>query len=278
MKRASPFPAAIKKQTLAEQVAGSIKEAILAGEWSPGEALPTEPELAQAFGVSRAVVRDATRMLAAQGLVEAHHGRGVFVTESQVEAFGDALLLALRRDGASVWDVEQFEQMVFPEVCALCAAEVSDEELDRLRELAETYLDLYPKVLSADWNKDDPNAAAVSEAFKALITAIFDATHNALWQLLARPIVALRSIRYWEVENAEDSQDDSNELFAASERRFVATLVSAIASGDPSTARETVAKLMRLPPEAEAAMRSTPVGDKPLIRIDRPPPLDDQAS
>ena len=58
MTKASPFPTAVRKQTLAEQVAGSIKEAILAGQWAPGEALPTEPELAEAFGVSRAVVRD----------------------------------------------------------------------------------------------------------------------------------------------------------------------------------------------------------------------------
>ena len=109
------------KQTLAEQVAAQIKDAILEGTWGPGEALPTEPQLAEAYDVSRAVVRDATRMLAARGLVEAQHGRGVFVTESQAAAFGDALLLALRRDGATVWDVEQFEQMILPEVCALAA-------------------------------------------------------------------------------------------------------------------------------------------------------------
>ena len=90
-----------KKQTLAEQVANSIKESILNGSWTSGEALPTEPEIAQQFGVSRAVVRDATRMLAAKGLVEARHGKGVFVTESPIAPFGDALLLALRRMGAS---------------------------------------------------------------------------------------------------------------------------------------------------------------------------------
>ena len=143
MTKASPFPTAVKKETLAEQVAGSIKEAILDGQWQPGEALPTEPELAEAFGVSRAVVRDATRMLAAQGLVDAQHGRGVFVTESQVEAFGDALLLALRREGATVWDVEQFEQMVLPEVCALAATEATEEEIAWLEQLADEYIELY---------------------------------------------------------------------------------------------------------------------------------------
>lgn len=43
------------------------------------------------------MVRDATRILMAQGLVEVKHGLGVFVTPPQNEAFGEALLLALRR-------------------------------------------------------------------------------------------------------------------------------------------------------------------------------------
>ena len=64
-------------------------------------------ELGEQFGVSRAVVRDATRILMAQGLVEVKHGLGVFVTPPQNEAFGEALLLALRRAGVTVWEVEQ---------------------------------------------------------------------------------------------------------------------------------------------------------------------------
>jgi DNA-binding FadR family transcriptional regulator len=56
-------------------------------------------ELAEQFGVSRAVVHDTTRILMAQGLVEVKHGLGVFVTPPQNEAFGEALLLARRRAG-----------------------------------------------------------------------------------------------------------------------------------------------------------------------------------
>lgn len=270
-----PFSTAVKKQTLAEQVAGTIKEAILEGQWQPGEALPTEPELSEAFGVSRAVVRDATRMLAAQGLVEAQHGRGVFVTESQVQAFGDALLLALRREGATVWDVEQFEQMVFPEVCALAATAATEADIERLQTVGANYIDLFTDVSSTQWESDDPAAqaarAAAREAFAALIAAVFAATHNAMWQLLARPILRLRSIRSWEVED----NDPSPELFIALEKRFVDTLVNAVAGGDAQTARETVAQLMRLPQEAEIAMQRTPVGETPHIRLPHPPSLDD---
>jgi GntR family transcriptional repressor for pyruvate dehydrogenase complex len=274
MTKASPFPKAVKKQTLAEQVAGSIKEAILGGQWQPGEALPTEPELAEAFGVSRAVVRDATRMLAAQGLVEAQHGRGVFVTQSQVEAFGDALLLALRREGATVWDVEQFEQMVLPEVCALAAMEATEEEIAQLKQLASEYIDLYAGMSDEQWENEDPadEAAheATGEAFTALITAVFAATHNAMWQLLVQPILRLRSMRYWDTGDAELPPD----LFLAMEKRWVNTLVETIAGGDARAARDAVTQLVRLPQEAEAAMRSTPIGEKPHIRVNHPPSTD----
>jgi DNA-binding transcriptional MocR family regulator len=90
MPTANPFADTLPRRTLAEQMADALTEAILAGRPAAGEALPTEPELAAQFGVSRAVVRDATRMLVARGLVEAQHGRGVFVTGSPVAAFGDA--------------------------------------------------------------------------------------------------------------------------------------------------------------------------------------------
>lgn len=51
------------------QVAGQLRDRILAGEFVAGQALPTERELTQAFGVSRTSVREALRALEAQGFV-----------------------------------------------------------------------------------------------------------------------------------------------------------------------------------------------------------------
>lgn len=275
MMKKVPFSTAVRKQTLAEQVAATIREAILEGQWQAGEALPTEPELADAFGVSRAVIRDGTRMLAAQGLVVAQHGRGVFVTESQAEAFGDALLLALRRDKATVWDVEQFEQMVFPEVCGLAAMEATDAEIAHLKMLGGEYLELFANISSTEWESDDAAAKAakdaVRKAFAAFVIAIFEATHNGMWQILARPILSLRSMRSWEPEDEEGSP----ELFIAMEKRFVDRLIGAIAGREPQTAREMVAELMQLPDEAEAAMRRTPIGKTPHIRVVHLPAVDE---
>jgi len=263
-----PFLKSVKKETLAEQVAETIKESILAGDWEPGAALPTEPELAEAFGVSRAVIRDATRMLAARGLVEAQHGRGVFVTESQVEAFGEALLLALRRTGATAWDVEHFEQMVYPELIALAATEVTDDELAHIAALMETYLDNRQRLLTAHWDQGElpPEANTTLMAdYRAFIEAIFAATHNKLLQLLARPLVSLRSSRYW------DEPDQTLAAALEQEDAYMRLILTALSGRDPAAARAQMQELLVLPPEAVTAMQQTPIGrESKILTVNKP--------
>ena len=59
-----------------EQVVQQIQEGIRSGSLVPGQRLPTERELGESFGVSRAVVREALKVLAAMGLVESRQGSG----------------------------------------------------------------------------------------------------------------------------------------------------------------------------------------------------------
>ena len=247
------FSRPVRKQTLAEQMAETIREAILSGELLPGADLPTEPQLCEQFGVSRAVVRDATRILMAQGLVIVEQGRGMTVSQSQTEAFGDALLMALRRAEATVWDVEQFEQLLFPEVVALAATTATDAEIAAVHALAEDYLVQF-NAYQAQWAEQSPPAAAQEElrqAFKRAIRAIFDATHNRLLQQLAPSLLRLRSLRHW--KDATHTGD-----VVASESAYLHTLVAALAGRDADAARRTVRGLMQLPEYAAAAMQRYP--------------------
>ena len=190
------FPHTVNRQTMAEQMAETIQELIIGGELEPGIALPIEPDLASQFGVSRAVVRDATRILMARGLVEVQHGRGVFVTQPDNDAFGDALLLALRRNGASAWDVEQFEQILFPELIALAAANITDEEIDNLKALVDQYKDFlnaHHRYLEGN-PAPQPESQKLIDNYRTVILAIIEATHNKLAQQLARPLLRLRNL------------------------------------------------------------------------------------
>ena len=252
------FSKPIKKQTMAEQMADNIQESILFGELPGGAVLPTEPELAQQFGVSRAVVRDATRILMARGLVQVEHGRGVFVTQPDNEAFGEALLLALRRAGASAWDVEQFDQTIFPEVLALAAANARDEEIAQIQQMADEYYEVATNH-HAKWKGNGAPAAEVERmitAYQRVLRAIFAAAHNRVFQQLARPLLRLRSLRTWAVVEGEN-----REVYVEVEMSYMRQLIAAIVSRDPAHARQSVARLMELPPEAIKAMRQTQVGE-----------------
>lgn len=262
------FTKPVSKQTMAEQMAGTIQELILDSDLESGEALPTEPELAEQFGVSRAVVRDATRILMARGLVEVQHGRGVFVTEPENEAFGEALLLALRRVGASAWDVEQFEQMLIPEVVALAAASATDEEIAQLRQLADEYIDVLVDYQRKWWGREAPavEQERFMSAFQKWMKGVFRATHNKVIGQLAQPLINLRNLRSW----AED-KGSSPESISRTEVAFIERFIGAIESRDPEYARAEIARLLVLPPEAIKAMRDTPVGE--ISEIPVPPPM-----
>jgi DNA-binding FadR family transcriptional regulator len=263
----SSSPKSIKKQTMAEQVAAAIREEIIAGEWQAGDLLPTEPEIGEIYGVSRAVVRDATRMLAAQGLVVAQHGRGVFVTPSQTAAFGDALLLALRRAGASVWDVEQFEQSVFPTVCRLAAVQATDAEIQAMGQAAASFMERFEAMTSLPSNssQDTIDAArqATMDAYTTTMGVIFAATHNQLWSLLAQPLARLRNLRQWGPPDEPTPENVASAV--AQEATYFQEVIGAIANRDPDHAERVVTELMGLPPQAIEAMQQTPVGEIPQI-------------
>ena len=61
-----------------------MKEHIESGAWPPGGLLPSEPELARTFGVSRAVVRQALAILEDDHQIVRIRGRGTFVAHPKM--------------------------------------------------------------------------------------------------------------------------------------------------------------------------------------------------
>jgi len=82
---AQPTPAF---SPLYQQIKGLILQSLQTGEWKPGEAIPSEMELAARFRVSQGTVRKAIDELAAENLVVRRQGKGTFVathSEQQVQ-------------------------------------------------------------------------------------------------------------------------------------------------------------------------------------------------
>ena len=87
-------------QPLYLQIRTLLEQSLEAEEWRPGEAIASEIELAQRFGVSHGTVRKAIDALAADNLLVRRQGKGTFVathTEEKVSLF--RFLRIRRNDG-----------------------------------------------------------------------------------------------------------------------------------------------------------------------------------
>src|SRR5512133_3246971 len=80
-------------------------EGLIFSRLEPGETLPSEGQLAEALGVSRLSVREATRTLEARGLLEISKGRRPRVAAPNGSLVGDFFQIAVRRDPRALLDL-----------------------------------------------------------------------------------------------------------------------------------------------------------------------------
>lgn len=71
---------------LYQQVAEDIKNKIISGEYSPGQALSSESKLCEIYNVSRITIRNAIADLVEQDLLITHHGKGTFVQSPKISS------------------------------------------------------------------------------------------------------------------------------------------------------------------------------------------------
>ena len=65
-----------------KQIADHVRDRITQGELAPGQGLPSERALMDAYGAARGTVRQAINVLKTEGLIQVEHGRGSFVRPS----------------------------------------------------------------------------------------------------------------------------------------------------------------------------------------------------
>lgn len=86
-----PSVVRLPRVTLAGQVAGAMRDAVLSGLFPPGQQM-NEAELAARFEVSRGPVREAMQRLVQEGLLVSHPHRGVFVVQLSEADLADVYL------------------------------------------------------------------------------------------------------------------------------------------------------------------------------------------
>jgi DNA-binding FadR family transcriptional regulator len=210
-----------------EHIVSQIEGAIREGRLARGERLPTERELAETFGVSRAVVREAIRVLGAIGLVESRQGSGLYVRNDPIPTVTRAFILSVSPDAESVDRLFEFRLVLESEAARLAATRRTDDDLARM----QTALDLCdPDDESPDWER-------FGESDSGLHLAIAHAGGNPYLEVA--------------IATAREMQRDVVNLFAdhpGSMRLAVGhhrELVDAIARGDPAAAGEAMASHIR---------------------------------
>lgn len=118
---------------LSDRLAAWLSSQIDSGAWPPGHRLPTEPQLAEAHGVSRTVVREAVHQLRSQGLLVSRQGSGVFVAAPPLHkplAFDPAVLGSIE----AVVDVVEVRRAIEGEVAALAAERATPAQVKAMRQ------------------------------------------------------------------------------------------------------------------------------------------------
>ncbi|GAL16918.1 transcriptional regulator GntR family [Vibrio maritimus] len=131
---------AVKKRRT-ENVASSIKKWIVEQKLQPGDRLPNEAEVMEMFDASKSTVREAMRLLDAQGLLQTKTGPkgGVFVSEVSESKAHMLLSNYLFFKESSIDDLYQIRLALEPQLAASLAGKLSVAQLKQLKSQTNKY-------------------------------------------------------------------------------------------------------------------------------------------
>lgn len=128
----------LNRVNLYEQVADHIEQMILDGDdsqWGEGKHLPPEQEMADQFGVSRNVVREAIKLLKERGLAEPRNGVGVYITRpdaGRLSAFMYRFVLMNHIDAKPIYETRILLETYN---ARMAAGRCTEEDLEKMRAL-----------------------------------------------------------------------------------------------------------------------------------------------
>lgn len=169
----------VSREGLAEQVVEQLQALVVDRHLRSGDRLPGERELCEQFGVSRTVIREATRILAQRGIVTIKPGRGTFVSLPDQTNIALAIELYARARRIPLHRVVQVRQALEPEIARIAATHITAAQIDRLAQCSEIM----------DRSLDDP--AAYNAADQEFHSTLAEATGNELFTALTSVIVNL---------------------------------------------------------------------------------------
>jgi GntR family transcriptional repressor for pyruvate dehydrogenase complex len=118
--------------TLTDRVFEALAQFVQSGDFQPGSKLPSELKMADRFGVSRTVIREAVSRLKSEGLVESRQGSGVFVSDRNMNApfrINPSIMDSIH----SVLQVVELRLSLEGDIAALAAGRRTHEQMAAIR-------------------------------------------------------------------------------------------------------------------------------------------------
>jgi GntR family transcriptional repressor for pyruvate dehydrogenase complex len=141
----------IERQKVYELIADQLLRRIGDRQLRPGDPLPTERELTQAFRAGRSSVREALRMLESKGVIE-HCGNGSFAVAGYANPLNTSVQLLLSLDQATMLDVYELRRILECEAAGLAAERHTESHL--------SLMDAAIEEMAAALECDDPDRGA----------------------------------------------------------------------------------------------------------------------
>jgi GntR family transcriptional regulator, transcriptional repressor for pyruvate dehydrogenase complex len=178
-----------------DRVTQALLELIRGGTYPPKSRLPSEAEMAQHFGVSRTVVREAVSRLKSEGLVESRQGIGVFVREAGPDApfrISPAVMDSVQQ----VLEVAELRRGLEAESAALAAERASQQQI---REIGKCL-----RAIDEDVEAGGDGVAPDIEFHRSIARATGNPHFLALWDFLGQFLKgSIKLTRAWEARQEE---------------------------------------------------------------------------
>jgi GntR family transcriptional repressor for pyruvate dehydrogenase complex len=127
----------VNRTSLSQQISEQLIENIHSGVFEPGSLLPSENELSKKFGVSRPVIRESLKYLAAQGFIRIINGKGTIVEEVNGKLLEIFFKRALSSDPETWIELMNVRKILEAKSASLAARNRTEEELSKLNSIFE---------------------------------------------------------------------------------------------------------------------------------------------
>jgi GntR family transcriptional regulator, transcriptional repressor for pyruvate dehydrogenase complex len=122
----------IRREPLAAEVARRLVDYLLSGGVEPGGRMPSERQLAEAFGVGRSAVREAIAALTLIGLIEVRHGDGTYLKRPDSPLLPQVVEWGLMLGEQRTIDLVEARQKIEVDIAGLAAERRTDDDVQDL--------------------------------------------------------------------------------------------------------------------------------------------------